>query len=46
MYGKKYMGIERSTFLIDSNGTLIEEWRKVKVKGHVEEVINRIKSAN
>ena len=33
MYGRKYMGIERSTFLIDSNGTLISEWRKVKVKG-------------
>ena len=42
MYGKKYMGIERSTFLIDSNGKLIEEWRKVKVKGHVEEVLSAL----
>ncbi len=42
MYGKKYMGIERSTFLIDSNGKLIEEWRKVKVKGHVEEVLSSL----
>jgi len=38
-YGKEYMGIERSTFLIDSNGILREEWRGVKVKGHVEEVL-------
>ena len=42
MYGKKYMGIERSTFLIDSQGKLIQEWRKVKVKGHAEEVLNSI----
>tara|TARA_B100001287_G_scaffold237998_1_gene211232 strand:+ start:25 stop:474 length:450 start_codon:yes stop_codon:yes gene_type:complete len=42
MYGKKYMGIERSTFLIDSNGKLTKEWRKVKVKGHVEEVLNSL----
>ena len=42
MYGRKYMGIERSTFLIDSNGTLINEWRKVKVKGHVEEVLDAV----
>jgi peroxiredoxin Q/BCP len=38
------MGIERSTFLIDSNGTLISEWRKVKVKGHVEEVLDALKN--
>ena len=44
MYGRKYMGIERSTFLIDSNGTLISEWRKVKVKGHVEEVLDTLKN--
>ena len=44
MYGRKYMGIERSTFLIDSNGTLINEWRKVKVKGHVEEVLDALKN--
>ena len=42
MYGRTYLGIERSTFLIDSNGTLINEWRKVKVKGHVEEVLNAL----
>ena len=42
MYGKKYMGIERSTFLIDSNGKLAKEWRKVKLKGHVEEVLNSL----
>ena len=39
MYGKKYMGIERSTFIIDVSGILVHEWRKVKVKGHVEEVL-------
>ena len=42
MYGKKYMGIERSTFLIDSKGKLIQEWRKVKVKGHAKDVLNSI----
>ena len=42
MYGKKYMGIERSTFLIDSKGILIKEWRKVKVKNHVEEVLAEV----
>ena len=39
MYGKKVRGIERSTFLIDKNGKLQKEWRKVKVDGHVEEVL-------
>lgn len=39
MYGKKYMGIERSTFILDPKGTIEKEWRKVKVKGHVDEVI-------
>jgi thioredoxin-dependent peroxiredoxin len=38
MYGKKYMGIERSTFLVLADGTLAEVWRKVKVKGHVDAV--------
>lgn len=38
MYGKKYMGIDRSTFLIDSNGKIHRIWRKVKVPGHVEDV--------
>ncbi len=39
MYGKKSMGIERATFLIDGEGKVVREWRKVKVKGHVEEVL-------
>ena len=43
MYGRKVMGIERSTFLIDDKGVLRNEWRKVKVPGHVEEVLEAIK---
>ena len=39
MYGKQFQGIERSTFLIDKEGVLRQEWRKVKVKGHVAEVL-------
>ena len=39
MYGRKYMGIERSTFILDEDLNIIKEWRKVKVKGHVDEVI-------
>jgi len=39
MYGKKYMGVERSTFVIDGKGVLRHEWRKVKVKGHAEAVL-------
>ena len=39
MYGRKYMGIERSTFVLDENLNIIKEWRKVKVKGHVDDVI-------
>ena len=42
MYGKKYMGIERSTFILDENGNIEKEWRKVKVKGHVDEVLSYI----
>ncbi len=38
-YGREYMGIERSTFLINAEGVLVQEWRKVKVKGHVAEVL-------
>ncbi len=41
-YGRTYMGIERSTFLIDQNGVLIQEWRKVKVAGHVDEVLKAV----
>jgi peroxiredoxin Q/BCP len=43
MYGRKVMGIERSTFLIDEKGKLRKEWRKVKVKGHVDEVLAAVK---
>ena len=46
MYGKKYMGVERSTFVIDKYGVLIKEWRKVKVKDHVDEVLEYIKGLN
>lgn len=42
MYGKKYMGIIRSTFFINEQGGIEKEWRKVKVKGHVDEVLNYI----
>lgn len=44
MYGKQVRGIERSTFIINTDGVLIQEWRKVKVKGHVEEVLAYIQS--
>jgi thioredoxin-dependent peroxiredoxin len=44
MYGKQVRGIERSTFVIDPNGRLIKEWRKVKVDGHVPEVLQFIQS--
>jgi len=44
MYGKKHMGIERSTFLIDEKGVLRYEWRKVKVKEHVNEVLEALKA--
>lgn len=44
MYGKTYMGIERSTFLIDGDGVLQQEWRKVKVPGHVEAVLEAAKA--
>lgn len=42
MYGKKVLGIERSTFIIDENGILTKEFRKVKVKGHIQEVLSNI----
>ncbi|TNF66356.1 MAG: peroxiredoxin [Gammaproteobacteria bacterium] len=42
MFGKKYMGIERSTFLINPEGKVTKEWRKVKVKGHAEAVLKEI----
>lgn len=43
MYGRKVMGIERSTFLIDAEGVLRQEWRGVKVPGHVDEVLQAVK---
>lgn len=43
-YGREYMGIERSTFLIDAEGKLAKEWRKVSVKGHVDEVLEGVKA--
>lgn len=43
-FGKEYMGIERSTFIIDKQGILVKEWRKVKVKGHVEEALTFIQN--
>jgi peroxiredoxin Q/BCP len=43
MYGRKYMGVERSTFLIDAQGVLRQEWRKVKVDGHAEEVLAAVR---
>ena len=44
MYGKKYIGIDRSTFLINAEGLIVKEWRSVKVKGHVLEVLEVLKS--
>ena len=46
MYGKSYMGIERATYLISFDGKVTEIWRKVKVNGHVEEVLKAIKGLN
>ncbi len=44
LYGRKFMGIERSTFLIDADGKLRHEWRKLKVKGHAAEVLETVKA--
>jgi peroxiredoxin Q/BCP len=44
LYGRKYLGIERSTFLIDSHGVLRREWRKVKVAGHAQEVLDAVRA--
>lgn len=44
MYGRKFMGIERSTFLIDKKGVLREEWRKVRVPGHVDAVLEAVRN--
>ena len=44
MYGRKYMGVERSTFIIDGNGKIAKVWRKVKVPGHAQAVLEAVKS--
>ena len=44
MYGREYIGVDRSTFIIDANGKLIKEWRGVKVKGHADEVLDFIQN--
>jgi peroxiredoxin Q/BCP len=44
MYGRKYMGIERATFLIGGDGKIARAWRKVKVPGHVEEVLAAVRA--
>lgn len=44
-FGKEYMGIERSTFLIDEEGIVKQEWRKVRVKNHIEDVLTTLKGA-
>jgi peroxiredoxin Q/BCP len=44
MYGKKFMGIERSTFLVDADGKIAKVWRKVKVPGHAEEVLEAVRA--
>ena len=44
LYGRKFMGVVRSTFLIDADGKLRKEWRKVKVNGHAEEVLDAVKA--
>jgi thioredoxin-dependent peroxiredoxin len=46
MYGKKYMGVERSTFLISKDGKVLRVWRKVKVRGHAEDVLAAAKALN
>ncbi len=44
MYGRKFLGIDRSTFIIDEKGFIIKEWRKVKVDGHAQEVLDYLKT--
>ena len=44
MYGKKVLGIERSTFIINENGVLVKEYRKVKVKDHINTILNDLKN--
>ena len=44
MYGRKYMGIQRATFLISANGTLTHIWPKVKIPGHAEDVLDHVRA--
>ena len=44
MYGREYIGVDRSTFLISTNGVVLKEWRSVKVKGHVDDVLSSVKN--
>jgi peroxiredoxin Q/BCP len=44
LYGRKFMGVVRSTFIVDANGILRHEWRKVRVKGHVDEVLQAVQT--
>jgi peroxiredoxin Q/BCP len=44
MYGREYIGVDRSTFLINEKGIVVKEWRSVKVKGHVKEVLEKVQS--
>lgn len=46
MYGKKVLGIERSTFILNHNGHIIHEWRKVRAAGHAQQVLNTLVQAN
>lgn len=46
MFGKEHLGIERSTFLIDEEGKLVKEWRKVKVPGHVQQVLEAVQATH
>ena len=46
MYGKVYMGIERSTYLIGADGTILNTWRKVRVEGHAHEVLEEVRAIN
>ena len=45
LYGRRYMGLERASFLIDANGRVVRAWRKVKVAGHANEVLAAVRSA-
>ena len=44
MYGREYIGVDRSTFLVSAKGIILKEWRSVKVKGHVEDVLSSVKN--